>query len=153
MRTLGYKIKFPSTSLDYLIGQKDTILSAVKEHGVVCIPKAELKPKDLFEFTKGVFDEIFVLPSSMAFQNQDKEHREVSRIGNVLVDGSLKDAKNEAVYYHSDGNYLGPQNNSLFNVMHSVEEPDEGGATWFIDLVKAVSFLKENNPKIYDCLQ
>ena len=142
MRTLGHKIKFPNTSLDYLVAQKDTILSAVKEHGVVCIPKAELKPKELLQLTKGIFDEIFILPYSMAFKNQDKEHREVSRIGNVLVDGTLKDTKNEAVYYHSDGNFLGAKNNNLFNVMHSVEEPDEGGDTWFIDLVKAVDFLK-----------
>ena len=74
MRRLGHKIHFPNTSIDYLLGKKDTILSAIKEHGAICIPNADLKPKDFLSFTKGVFDEIYLLPPSLAFKNQDPEY-------------------------------------------------------------------------------
>lgn len=45
MRQLGYKLSFPNTSLQYFISQKHTILSPIKEHRVISIPKANLKPK------------------------------------------------------------------------------------------------------------
>ena len=47
MRKLGHQLIFSNTSLDYLVQQKNTILSAIKQHGVVCIPNAAFKPKDL----------------------------------------------------------------------------------------------------------
>lgn len=45
MRTLGKILKFRSQTPDFLIGQKASIVAALKEHGVICIPGANFNPK------------------------------------------------------------------------------------------------------------
>lgn len=70
--------------------------------------------------------------------NKDIQYPEVCRVGNVMMDGSIKDSSKEAIYYHSDGDFFEDNHKGLFNVMHSVEQPEIGGETLFVDMIKSV---------------
>jgi hypothetical protein len=49
----------------------------------------------------GIFgDDILYLPKEFALGNFDEKYPEVSRIGNIMPDGSLKDSKYEGSIWH-----------------------------------------------------
>ena len=74
----------------------------------------------------------------------------MTRVGNVLLDGTLKDSAKEAMYWHQDGNFWGDGGKHLFNFLHTREIPTRGGDTWVMDLVKGAQFIKEKKPELYE---
>jgi len=101
----------------------------------------------------GLFDSAVTLPKQLAFNNQDPVYKCVTRVGNVLLDGTLKDSAKEAMYWHQDGNFWGDGGKHLFNFLHTREIPTRGGDTWVMDLVKGAQFLKEKKPELYKKMQ
>ena len=73
---------------------------ALRAHGVVCLKGLNLNEKELIQFGRALGDELVLLPNLPYFNNRDPEYPEISRIGNVLVDGTLKDSSKEAVLWH-----------------------------------------------------
>jgi hypothetical protein len=41
----------------------------------------------------------------MTFNNQDPVYTQVCRVGNINVDGSIKNSFSDANYWHQDGDY------------------------------------------------
>jgi hypothetical protein len=54
-----------------------------------------------------VWDEVILLPKFLCLNNIDENYPHVTRIGNVLMDGTLKDAQKESSYWHQDGDFWG----------------------------------------------
>ena len=70
----------------------------LKEFGIVIIKGIELEPEHLIALGKEMAEEIF---APMAFfTNKDERYPELVRIGNVLMDGTLKDSKLEFAVWH-----------------------------------------------------
>ena len=106
-------------------------------------------PAQMTELTSQMWNEAIELPSFLMFNNQQKAYRTVARVGNILPDGSLKDSKKEAAYWHQDGNFWGEGKKHIFNCLHTKEQPTYGGDTYVMDLVGGAQFLKNQKPKIY----
>jgi hypothetical protein len=53
----------------------------------------------------------------------------VARVGNVLLDGTLKDSSKEAAVWHQDGDFWNPADAYVFNLLMTVERPRVGGDT------------------------
>ena len=90
----------------------------------------DFSPKDMYQFSKGMWKTVIGLPKALCFDNVDETYSEVARIGNVKIDGSLKiNAQKQADYWHQDGNFWGEENElkNIFNCLHTREEPDVGG--------------------------
>lgn len=47
----------------------------------------------MVEFTKGFFGSAIELPSYLAFNNQDPSYKQVARVGNMKLDGTIKDSQ------------------------------------------------------------
>jgi hypothetical protein len=47
----------------------------------------------MIEFTKGFWGEVIELPKFLCFNNQKEEFKQVARVGNILVDQTLKDSQ------------------------------------------------------------
>lgn len=92
-RTIGFKLCYSDTSVAGLLAQKQNILDNVQIHGAVCIKNVDFDEKDMVEFSKGMYDEVVVLPTFLCFNNVPKEYPEITRVGNILLDGSLKDSQ------------------------------------------------------------
>ena len=92
-RTLGFPINLASTSVSGLLSNKDKILSAINDHGCVCIKNVDFEQKKIIEFTKGFWGEVIELPKFLCFNNQKDEFKQVARVGNILVDQTLKDSQ------------------------------------------------------------
>jgi taurine dioxygenase len=72
-------------------------------------------------FTKGIWGSVIQLPEYLTFNNQDQSYTQVARVGNVKLDGTLKDSQREANYWHQDGDFWGEGNNFIFNCLHTRE--------------------------------
>lgn len=55
-RTLGFPLRFPSTSVQDLITKKAEIFDSLANHGCICIKNVDFNEKMLVDFTKGVWD-------------------------------------------------------------------------------------------------
>jgi hypothetical protein len=62
----------------------------LKEHGVVVVKGINLDSPDLTELGKNFAEDVF-MPMPF-FTNRDERYPECVRIGNVLLDGSVKEA-------------------------------------------------------------
>jgi alpha-ketoglutarate-dependent taurine dioxygenase len=134
-RTLSYPLAFEKTDLESLKKNVEVIKQALRVHGVVCIKNVYLDEAGLIELGERVGDELVVLPKELSFNNKDPKYPPLARIGNVLLDGSLKDSSKEATIWHQDGNFWNPADSYIFNMLMNVELPQSGGDTWFVDLV------------------
>lgn len=79
------------------------------------------------QITEALGDEVIVLPPELAFNNKDPKFPAISRVGNVLLDGTLKDSSKEATIWHQDGDFWEPADSFIFNLLHTVELPSAGG--------------------------
>ncbi len=100
VRTLGYTLNFEDTSVQSLENNIDIIKHALKKHGVVCISNAFLDEPSLIKIGTALGNELVVLPKELSFNNKDERYPEIARIGNILIDGSLKDSTKEAIVWH-----------------------------------------------------
>lgn len=99
-RTIGYQLTFEDTSVDRLLASLDDIKEEVKKHGVVCLKQVDLNEADLITLAKKFGDEVVVLPEELSFNNKDLRYPPIARIGNILLDGTLKDSAKEATVWH-----------------------------------------------------
>jgi hypothetical protein len=76
------------------------IESSLKRHGVVCLKNTYLDEADLIRVAETFGDEIVILPKELSFNNKDPRFPQIARIGNILMDGSLKDSSREAIIWH-----------------------------------------------------
>lgn len=98
-RQLGSKIFRPErTDVESLIEQIPVWKEALKEHGVVVVKGVNLESPDLTELGKRFGEDVF-MPMPF-FTNKDERFPEIVRIGNVLMDGSLKEAQSEFSTWH-----------------------------------------------------
>ncbi len=116
-------------------------MNALNDHGCICIKNVDFNEEQMVQFTKGIWDEVIELPKFLCFNNQDEKYKQVARVGNIQLDGTLKDSQKEAAYWHQDGNFWGEDKKHIFNCLHTREEPDEGGETHVMDLVLGAEFL------------
>ena len=140
-RKLGYSLSFPETKLEDLIAKKDEILKAITEHGIVCLKNVDFTPHDMVALTQALAKEVIQLPPEMTFNNQDPVYTQVCRVGNINVDGTLKESYYDANYWHQDGDFWRPKDRLILNFLHTRELPDTDGNTEFLDLVKAFKYL------------
>ena len=54
----------------------------------------------MIKFGEALGDELVILPKELSFNNKDPRYPPIARIGNVLMDGSLKDSSKEATIWH-----------------------------------------------------
>lgn len=47
----------------------------------------------MVEFTSGFYDEVIKLPPLFCFNNQPVNFKEIARVGNINIDGSIKDSQ------------------------------------------------------------
>jgi taurine dioxygenase len=76
-----------------LIAKKAHIMKALNDHGCICIKNVDLNEKQMVEFTKGIWDGVIQLPKFLCFNNQDEKYKQVARVGNINLDGTLKDSQ------------------------------------------------------------
>lgn len=82
------------------------IKSSLKQHGVVCIKSVgrdNFGAEELIAFGsafKEKGDELICLPKELSFNNKDPNYPEIARVGNILIDGSMKDSSKEAIVWH-----------------------------------------------------
>jgi len=76
------------------------IESSLKRHGVVCLKNTYLDEADLIRVAETFGDELVILPKELSFNNKDPRFPQIARIGNILMDGSLKDSSREAIIWH-----------------------------------------------------
>jgi taurine dioxygenase len=57
----------------------------------------------------------------MSFNNLDNVYKQIARVGNINLDGSLKNNYTDAAYWHQDGNFWGPEDKRIINCLHSKE--------------------------------
>jgi hypothetical protein len=98
-RQLGYPIIFEKTDVESLVNSIDVIKEHLKVHGVVCLKNTNLDINDYMKFASSLGD-LVVLPPSLSFNNKDPKYPPLTRVGNILVDGSLKDSSREAIVWH-----------------------------------------------------
>jgi hypothetical protein len=60
-----------------------------------------------------------VIPKFLTFNNRSEDFKQIARIGNVNVDGTLKDSSQEAIVWHQDGDFYGEGKNHIFSVFHT----------------------------------
>lgn len=106
-RQLGFNYIRKNPTVKNLIQDKKEILGLLNSHGCICLKNVNFNEKDMYEFTKGVWDQVILLPSFLAFNNQDPIYKQVARVGNVLQNGTLKESQKEAAYWHQDGDFWG----------------------------------------------
>jgi alpha-ketoglutarate-dependent taurine dioxygenase len=122
-------------------------------HGVVCLKNVDLDEENLIAFADKFGTELVVLPKELSFNNKDPRYPPIARIGNILLDGSMKDSSKEATVWHQDGNFWDPADSYIFNFLHTRILPDEGGDTWFIDILSSSEKFKNENPETYEALR
>jgi hypothetical protein len=93
-------LNFKNTQVDGLVKHKSDILEAVRLHGVVCIKNVDLSPKEQYELTGMLFDEVIHLPPSLAFNNQHDDYPQVARVTNVTKEGKSDKEYKTAAYWH-----------------------------------------------------
>jgi hypothetical protein len=59
-----------------------------------------LDEADLIRVGETFGDELVILPKELSFNNKDPRYPQIARIGNILMDGSLKDSSREAIIWH-----------------------------------------------------
>lgn len=99
-RQLGFPINFDDTSITSLCANIETVKDALRIHGVVCLKGLNLNEGELIQLGRVLGDELVILPRELSFNNKDPNYPEIARIGNVLMDGSLKDSSKEATVWH-----------------------------------------------------
>ena len=99
-RTLFYPLVFPQTNASTLCENIEVIKQALRMHGVICIKNVYLDVPGLITVGEALGDELVILPKELSFNNKDPLYPPLARIGNVLLDGSLKDSKKEATVWH-----------------------------------------------------
>ncbi len=94
-------------------------MNALNDHGCICIKNVDFNEEQMIQFTKEIWDEIIELPKFLCFNNQDEKYKQVARVGNIQLDGTLKDSQKEAAYWHQDGNFWGEDKKHIFNCLHT----------------------------------
>ena len=88
------------TSPDGIIKSIDILKAKLKVHGVVCVKGVNLDEEQLIKVGQALGDELVILPKELSFNNKDPRYPPIARIGNILVDGSIKDSSKEAIIWH-----------------------------------------------------
>jgi hypothetical protein len=99
-RTIGHPLMFDDPSIDNLCSNIEEIKENLRTHGVVCIKKAFLREDDLIRLGEALGNELVILPPELSFNNKDPKYPAIARVGNVLMDGTIKDSKKEATIWH-----------------------------------------------------
>ena len=128
----------------------EIIKESLRRHGVICVKGTKLSEQNMIDLASSLGDEVVILPPELSFNNKDLRYPPISRVGNILMDGSLKDSMKEATIWHQDGDFWDPADAYIFNLLHSVERPQTGGQTWFLDLVKTLQYLREERSQLYE---
>lgn len=92
-RILGIPFKIAKTTVDAFINRKDDILSLLKLHGCICLKGVNWTPREQYDFTKGIWPDVIELPLFLSFNNQDSIYKQVGRVGNINIDGTMKDSQ------------------------------------------------------------
>jgi hypothetical protein len=66
---------------------------------VICIKNVFLTESEYLKLGESL-GELIVLPNELSFNNKDPRYPPIARIGNVLLNDSLKDSLKEASYWH-----------------------------------------------------
>jgi alpha-ketoglutarate-dependent taurine dioxygenase len=112
-----------------------------------------LNEEELIQLGSALGDELVILPPELSFNNKDPRYPALARVGNVLMDGSLKDSSKEATVWHQDGNFWDPADSYIFNLLMAKELPTKGGNTLFIDLLKTKENFAMEKPDLYEMLR
>lgn len=70
------------------------------------------------------------------------EYNAITRVGNILPDGSLKSTEKESLIWHQDGSFWGYDKKHIYNCLHTRIPSLKGGETMFMDLVQATEYVK-----------
>jgi taurine dioxygenase len=111
-------------------------------HGIICLPKQDIKPVELLNFTEK-WGEVLALPAGLAFNNQEPNLPQIARVGNVRPDGTVIPNNTLAEYWHHDGDFWQSGENHIINFLYGVKIPTKGGRTGFLDTRKAYQELSE----------
>lgn len=119
------------------------VRQAIPVHGVICLRNQFLSVREQISFTRKLGESV-LLPEGLRFNNTQDEYPELARVSNIRPDGTLIKAHKAAEYWHSDGDFWQPGRNYLFNLLHALIVPDEGGDTGFADLRLAYTSLDDS---------
>ena len=152
-RKLGFEAAFEDTSVEGLTNKIDEIKQLLKTHGVVCLKNVNFSEEQLINFASKFGYELVVLPKELSFNNKDSRYPPIARVGNILLDGSIKDSTKEATVWHQDGNFWNPSDSYIFNFLHTKVLPETGGDTWFIDILSGSEKFRQEKPEVYEALK
>jgi hypothetical protein len=78
----------------------DRIKESLRRNGVACLKGLNFDESQLITFSENFGDELVILPKELSFNNKDPRYPPLARIGNILIDGTLKDSSKEATTWH-----------------------------------------------------
>ena len=106
-----------------------TILDAVRAHGVVVLKGQNLTRAEQVSFTASL-GEVVVLPASFEGKDPEPMHPAIQRITNFWANGTWKGPTSKfGAYWHQDGQFWLPPKHNLLSVLHAQRTPPEGGET------------------------
>jgi len=88
------------------------------------------------------------LPEGLAFNNQETPF--ITRIGNILKDGTVMQNQKASLYWHSDGDITEAPGHFIYIMLNAKIVPPVGGRTGFLDMR---SLSKELSPEILEWFQ
>lgn len=112
----------------------ETILDAVRAHGVVVIKGQNMTRAEQVRFT-GHLGETVVLPKSFEGKDPEPFHPAIQRITNFWANGTWKGATSRfGAYWHQDGQFWQTPRHNILSILHAQATPPTGGETGFADL-------------------
>ncbi|EAR83816.1 taurine catabolism dioxygenase, TauD/TfdA family protein (macronuclear) [Tetrahymena thermophila SB210] len=123
--------------------QFEDIKDALWTHGVICIKNQKLTMDQQIAFTQK-WGKLMILPIQQAYTKRDPNQPAIVRVGNINIDGSIKENCSDTEYWHKDGDFKKPGENFFISILIPYEIAQVGGQTGFVCSEQVYRDLPEN---------
>ncbi|KAL4431882.1 hypothetical protein ABPG74_012694 [Tetrahymena malaccensis] len=142
MYKLGFTIKDVDVN-NLTAKQFEDIKDALWTHGVICIKNQKLTIDQQIAFTQK-WGKLMILPIQQAYTKRDPDQPAIVRVGNINLDGSIKQDCIDTEYWHKDGDFKKPGENFFISILIPQEIAQVGGQTGFVCSEQVFRDLPEN---------
>lgn len=142
-RQLGIRVQLARSVRDLADEDIPTLIDLLERHGVICLVNQPTEPRQLRDFVSK-WGEVIELTAGLALANQEPGLPSITRVGNIRPDGSIIPDVRFAEYWHHDGDFWSQGQNFVVNFLNSVQVPETGGHTGFLDTRLAYEKLDES---------
>ena len=77
--------------MSFLFSKVPLIKEELNYHGIICVKNCALSSKELVDFAAQIGDELLPFPGEMTFGNVEPGFPNISRVGNINFDGTLRE--------------------------------------------------------------